>query len=103
MPCSEAAETVVELADEVSQGHSLAVMLRGGMLSAQADTDTWVRNSRSGPTLNTASHYCSETVGPNLNGMATPRSYKRCMAGLGWRYVRTTIDYRYHSHSWYNS
>ena len=23
-------------------------MLRGGMLSAQADTDTWVRNSRSG-------------------------------------------------------
>jgi hypothetical protein len=82
-------------------------LLLGGMLSAQADTDTWARNSRGGPTLHTAMHYCSETAGPNRNGMRTPLAYKRCMARIGWRYVRTTIDYRYHSHGpfspWYNT
>ena len=85
----------------------ITALLLGGLLSAPADTDTWVRQSHSGPTLHTATHYCSETVGRNLNGMATTRAYKRCMAKVGWRYVRTTIDYRSHSHGlfdrWYNS
>ena len=71
-------------------------LLLGGIVSAQADTDTWARISRRGPTLHTAMHYCSETVGPNRNGMPTPPAYKRCMAGIGWRYVRTTVDYRSH-------
>jgi hypothetical protein len=85
----------------------VTALLLGGIASAQADTDTWARNSRGGPTLHTAMHYCSETAGPNRNGMRTPLAYKRCMARIGWRYVRTTIDYRHHSHGpfggWYNS
>jgi hypothetical protein len=80
----------------------VTALLLGGVVSAQADTDSWARNSYRGPTLHTATHYCSETVGPNPNGVATPRVFKRCMARLGWRYVGTRIDYRVHSHGLFN-
>jgi hypothetical protein len=81
-------------------------LLIGGVLSAHADTDTWAntaRHWRSYGALDAASHYCTAAVGPNRNGVRTPRIYKRCMAGLRWRYVRTTIDNRYHSHGYYNA
>src|SRR5262249_61275414 len=79
-------------------------LLIGGVMSAHADTDTWsntARYWRSYGALHAAAHYCTATVGPNLNGVRTPRIYKRCMAGLGWRYVRTTIHNRHHSHAHY--
>src|SRR5262249_58256002 len=69
-------------------------LLIGGVMSAHADTDTWANSARywrSYGALHAAAHYCTATVGPNLNGVRTPRIYKRCMAGLRLRYVPTTI------------
>jgi hypothetical protein len=80
-------------------------LLLGTVLSAHADTDTWAntrKNPRSYWALQAAAHYCTRTVGPNLNGVQTPRIYKRCMSGLGWRYVRTIREYPSYGH-WYRN
>ena len=72
-----------------------AVLLLGGALAAQADTDHWV-NTQKQPRADanfaaqSDADYCTQTVGPDLNGRPTPLAFKRCMASRGWRLSYTT-------------
>jgi hypothetical protein len=62
-----------------------------GAVYAQADNDIYVeaRKGRTADTLEGATDYCTQTVGPNLNGRPTSPRFKQCMLSRGWRFVRT--------------
>jgi hypothetical protein len=81
------------------------VLLAGGVLGAQADTDVWVsslKQPRHDPNAaaNIDADYCSRTVGPDLNGQPTPAKFKRCMASRGWRFGHTTRERAPREHTW---
>jgi hypothetical protein len=73
----------------------VAVLLLGGALAAQADTDHWV-NTLKQPRADANfaaqndADYCTQTVGPDYNGRPTSAAFKRCMASRGWRLDFTT-------------
>ena len=67
-----------------------ALVLLGGVVAAQADTDHWVSTLKQPrPDANTAAQIdagtCSQTAGPDLNGRPTSPAFKHCMAARGWR------------------
>ena len=67
-----------------------AALLLGGAVSAYADTDIWTSNPpRSDGELAVAANSCSHQFGAPQNGTPTRAAYKRCMAGLGWKYADT--------------
>jgi hypothetical protein len=68
-----------------------AMLLVGGVLYAQADNDIYMeaRKGRTADSLQGATDYCTQKVGPNLNGRPTSAAFKRCMLSRGWRFVRT--------------
>ena len=73
-------------------------LLLGGTFSAHADSDAFMpvgKHAHSDAALQAATDYCTQTVGPNRNGKPTSPQFKRCMAGRGWRYVRTTREHTY--------
>jgi hypothetical protein len=74
----------------------VALLLLGGAISAQADTDHWTDIKKGRPDADYAlridSDYCGQTAGPNLSGHPTPPAFKRCMASRGWRYQSTTVE-----------
>jgi hypothetical protein len=75
----------------------VAMLLLGSALGAQADTDHWVNTGKyPRPDPDTAARidadYCTQMVGPDLNGRPTPLAFKRCMASHGWRYQYTTRE-----------
>ena len=80
---------------------ALAVLLLlFGALHAQADNDMWVpsgKNSLSDAALQGATDYCTQTVGPNLNGRPTSARFKQCMLSRGWRFVRTVRERPVHT------
>jgi hypothetical protein len=79
------------------------VLLVGGVLGAQADTDVWV-SARPRHDPNAAAQidadYCTRMVGPDLNGQPTPAKFKRCMASRGWRFGHTTRERTTREHTW---
>jgi hypothetical protein len=81
------------------------VLLVGGVLAAQADTDIWV-NAQKRPRNDTNAaaqvdaDYCTRMVGPDLNGEPTPAKFKRCMASRAWRYGHTTRERTTPAHTW---
>ena len=80
---------------------ALAVLLLlFGALQAQADNDMWVpsgKKSLSDAALQGATDYCTQTVGPNLNGRPTSARFKQCMLSRGWRFVRTVRERPVHT------
>ena len=81
------------------------VLLVGGVLGAQADTDIWVdvlKHPRSDPNAaaQVDADYCTRTVGPDLNGKPTPAKFKRCMASRGRRFGHTTREHTPPEHTW---
>lgn len=74
-----------------------AVLLFGGALGAQADTDHWTSTLKYPPAdpdfaAKIDAQYCTQMVGPDLNGRPTPLVFKRCMASRGWRFQYTTRE-----------
>jgi hypothetical protein len=66
------------------------VLLLGGAVAAQADMDHWVHTQKqprfdANTAAQTDADYCTQTVGPVLNGHPTSPAFKRCMASRGWR------------------
>ena len=70
----------------------------GSITGAHADQDIWAdikKPARVNDTLQQDTDFCTQTVGPNLNGRPTPAAFKRCMGHRGWRYAGTKRQ-----HSW---
>ena len=68
----------------------LTLVLLGSITSAHADQDIWAdikKPARVNDTLQQDTEFCTQTVGPNLNGRPTPAVFKRCMGHRGWRYA----------------
>jgi hypothetical protein len=81
------------------------VLLFGSALGAHADKDIWVsslKHPRKNPNAaaQVDADYCTQTVGPNLNGRPTPVRFKRCMASRGWRYNHTERQRTAREHTW---
>ncbi len=65
------------------------------MLNAYADNDVYyptTKYGRSDVELHAASAACAEKFGAPDNGTETPRQYKRCMLGHGWRFSHTVRE-----------
>jgi hypothetical protein len=68
-------------------------LLASGAVSAYADTDTWTANPpRSDGDLYAANRVCDSEYGAPQNGVPTSAAYKRCMAGQGWKFVKSQRD-----------
>ena len=70
-----------------------ALLLAGGA-AAQADMSHYtnvLRHPRGSGALHADAAYCSERVGPDLNGAPTSPAYKRCMRSRGWRFDYTRV------------
>jgi hypothetical protein len=77
-----------------------AALLLGTALVAHADTSVYTsRHGQSDADLQAAGVACDQQLGPVMNGATTSPQYKRCMAGFGWRYQRTTRE-RNDPHTW---
>jgi hypothetical protein len=76
----------------------VSLIVFGCIGSARADQDMWTdakKPARVTDTLQQDTDFCTQTVGPSLNGMPTAAAFKRCMGGRGWRYAGTKRE-----HSW---
>jgi hypothetical protein len=76
----------------------VTLIVFGCIGSAQADQDMWTdvrKPPRVNDTLQQDTDFCTQTVGPSLNGRPTPAGFKRCMGGRGWRYAGTKRE-----HTW---
>jgi hypothetical protein len=72
-----------------------ALLLFGTVLSAQADNNTYVDNTRLGrgnDALNADVNICAQTLGKPQNGQPTSAQFKQCMLGRGWRWKFTTVS-----------
>ena len=81
------------------------ILLVGGVLGAQADTDVWVnalKQPRHDPNAaaQVDADYCARMVGLDLNGQPTPAGFKRCMASRGWRFGHTRRERTTTEHTW---
>ena len=75
-----------------------ALIVLGCIGGAQADQDMWTNVRKPTPVIDTLQQdtdFCSQTVGPSLNGQATPAAFKRCMGSRGWRFAGTKRE-----HTW---
>lgn len=74
-----------------------AMLLLGTVLSAKADNDTYVDNTRHGrgnDALNVDANTCNQMLGSPKNGQPTSPQYKQCMLKLGWKWKFTTVSPR---------
>jgi hypothetical protein len=74
----------------------VTLLLLGGALNAQADNDVYdniTKHPRSDEVLQADTYYCSQALGAPQSGTPTPKVYKRCMLGRGWRYNHTVRDH----------
>jgi hypothetical protein len=70
-------------------------LLAASGVSAYADTSIWTSTSRpAGSDYDrvAANNYCDREIGAQQNGIPTSAAYKRCMAGRGWKFVKTQRD-----------
>jgi hypothetical protein len=73
----------------------VTLLLLGGALNAHADTDIYtntMKHARGYDELQVDTEYCTQLLGEPQNGVPTPRPYKRCMLGHGWRYSHTVRE-----------
>ena len=73
----------------------VAVLLLGGVLSAQADNDVYnntLKQPRGNAALQVDTSDCSQMLGAPQNGTPTSRSYKNCMLSRGWRFSHTVRE-----------
>jgi hypothetical protein len=71
----------------------VVALLASGAVSAYADTDTWTASRpRSDGDLYAANRVCDAEYGSPQNGVPTRAAYKRCMAGQGWKFVKSQHD-----------
>ena len=72
-----------------------AVLLLGGVLSAQADNDVYnntLKQPRGDAALQVDTNDCSQMLGAPQNGTVTSREYKSCMLSHGWRFSHTVRE-----------
>lgn len=68
-------------------------LLASGAVSAYADTDIWTASHpRNDGDLYAANRVCDAEYGSPQNGVPTSAPYKRCMAGQGWKFVKSQHD-----------
>lgn len=73
----------------------VALLLAGGVVSAQADHDVYTNTTkyaRNDDVLQADTDYCTQMLGAPQNGVPTPRAYKSCMLGHGWRFSHTVRE-----------
>jgi hypothetical protein len=73
----------------------IASLLLGGGLAAHADTSHYtnlLKQPRGDDVLHADAQYCSQRIGPDLNGVPVSAAYKRCMRSRGWRYDSTQVE-----------
>ena len=69
----------------------ITALLLGSAISAYADTDIWSGRG-SDADMNSAVGTCRQQFGESPRGIPPTAETKRCMRGLGWRYVKTQHD-----------
>jgi len=73
----------------------IAALLLGSGLAAHADMSHYTdmsKHPRGDDALHADAEYCSERVGPDLNGVPVSPAYKRCMRSRGWRFDYTKVE-----------
>jgi hypothetical protein len=69
----------------------VAALLLGSAISASADTDIWSGRGSTADMM-TAAGTCKQQFGASPPGVPTSAEVKRCMRGLGWKFVKTQHD-----------
>ena len=73
----------------------VAMLLLGGVLSAQAGNDVYnntLKQPRGDAALQVDTNDCSQMLGAPQNGTVTSREYKSCMLSHGWRFSHTVRE-----------
>jgi hypothetical protein len=84
-----------QMRNQIKNVSLVAVLLLGGVLSAQADNDVYnntLKQPRGDAALQTDTNDCSQMLGAPQNGTVTSREYKSCMLSHGWRFSHTVRE-----------
>ena len=84
-----------QLKNQIKNVCLAAVLLLGGVLSAQADNDVYnntLKQPRGDAALQVDTNDCSQMLGAPQNGTVTSMEYKSCMLSRGWRFSHTVRE-----------
>lgn len=73
----------------------IALLMLGGALSAHAGNDTYnntMKQPRRDDALQVDTAVCNQQDGTPRKGTPTPRAYKQCMLGRGWRFSHSVRE-----------